>query len=151
MSHFHAKLQLRNFLLWHPELEDDSKQIAIESETDFLEIVEDSLDRIAIMEARMDRLHKRFELWEERKEREKKQLLELMQITGSETARSDSGTVSIGYAPESVLLDGKDFPPRFMRSIPNKDEIKQYLKEGGKLQGAVLSNNRQPYLKIRTK
>ncbi len=152
-SNYHAKLQLRNFLLWHPELEldEEAKEIAIESETQFLEIVEESLDRIATMEARIERLELRGELWKERIEREKKQLLEILLVTGHKRAQADIGTVSIGYSPEKVILDKTEYSEEFMRHTPDKEAIKRYLLDGGKLEGARLSDNRQPFLITRTK
>ncbi len=152
-SNYHAKLQLRNFLLWHPELEADeeAKTIAIESETQFLEIVEECLDRIATIEARIGRLELRGALWEERLEREKRQLLEILQITGHKRVQADTGTVSIGYSPEKVILDKTEYPEEFMRHTPDKEAIKKHLIAGGKLEGAVLSDNRQPFLITRTK
>ncbi len=153
VNNYHAKLQLRNFLLWHPELEADeeAKTISIESETQFSEIVEESLVRIAAIEGAITRLEQRAVLWDERLEREKKQLLEILLITGHKKVLADAGTASIGYTPEKVILDKTEYPDEFMRHSPDKDAIKRHLQNGGKLDGAVLSDNRQPFLMTRTK
>ncbi len=150
-NNFHAKLQLRNFLLWHPELDEEAKTISLESETQFLEIVEESLDRIATIEASMEALEKRHETWRKRLEREKRQLLEILQITGQKKVQAARGTASIGYSPEKVMLDKTEYSEEFMRRSPDREAIKKYLLDGGELEGAVLSDNRQPFLITRTK
>ncbi len=152
-SNYHAKLQLRNFLLWHPELEldEEAKTIAIESETQFLEIVEESLDHIATMEARIERLDLRKKLWLHRLDKERKQLLEILEITGHKKAQADGGTVWIGYGPSRLILDREEYPEAFMERVPDKKAIRQHLLDGGKLDGAVISDNREPYLIIKDK
>ncbi len=153
VNNFQAKLQLRNFLLWHPELEADeeAKTISIESETQFLEVVEESLDRIGTLEAWIEGLEKRGDTVKKRLEREKKQLLEILLITGHRGTQSARGTASIGYAPKKVILDKTSYPEEFMRHTPNKEAIKRHLLDGGELEGAVLSDNREPFLITRTK
>ena len=70
-------------------------------------------------------------------------IFRLMQASGINRHRTTEGNLSVGNAPEKVIItDESAIPDEFMRTTkePNKTAIKDALKAGNDVSGATMSN-----------
>lgn len=156
------KQQITALLLQYPELADDEvlRTDMVEAETDafeFLHMVElkrqitvadagAAASLIAQWDERLGRL--------ERREKAIRELmLKIMQTASLSKVNLSIATLSIANGQAHVVITDETAIPDILCRIkrePDKARIKQMLKDGAEVRGAVLSNA-SPHLTIRTK
>lgn len=157
MKNYHFKAgevdqQIKKLMLHFPDMaaDDELKIDMIEGQTDFLEI----MDKI-IMQARLlehmagasgmhaSQILERKKRLERRADFNRQLAQQLMETTGMQSIDLPSGKVSVVKSPDKVIItDESDIPEEFLRvkKEPNKAAIKDALKKGEEVTGAMLSN-----------
>jgi hypothetical protein len=149
---FELKQQIANLLLVFPELADDedARLMSMESETDLKEVLTVVLDdimeakamqvaideRIKDLKARGDRFYQREQGW-------RKLAHDLMNAASLRKLQLPTATLSVRNGQPSVtIIDQAFLPENFWRvkREPNISAIKDALKSGTEVPGAVLNN-----------
>lgn len=146
------RLQIHNLELQHPEVfgDEELKAISIESETDAFEYLRTLARMIGEREAHaagtsgyIQMLQARKKRLEDGAEGLREMALTIMQAAGIDKAQLPEATVSVGKAPAKVIITDVDMVPDIFckhTRTPDKDRIKNQLKDGYPVAGAVLSN-----------
>lgn len=156
------KQQIATLLLQYPELEDDEVLRAdmIEGETnlhEFLRTIEkrrrNTDGQLRALDYEVGELKARTERFERRKEAMKELMFRLLQAGNLRKVELPEATLSIANGQAHVVITDEAMIPDILCRIkrePDKTRIKQMLKEGTEVRGAVLSNA-SPHLTIRTR
>jgi hypothetical protein len=147
------KAQIALLLHQYPELmnDEEARVISLESETEVGESADQILNRIQEIEAMvtglgawMDELKGRMSSFRRRIEGYRKVLMTYMEIAEVKRLERPLGTLTIGpKAPHVIITDEKVIPQdlwRYPDPEPNKILIREMLKNGDAVPGAVLSN-----------
>ena len=150
---FELKQQIQNLLLVFPELVDDedARLMTMESETDLKEVLTIVLDdimeakamqvaideRIKDLKTRGDRFYQREQGW-------RKLAFDLMGAASLRKMQLPTATLSVRNGQPSVTIIDQAFLPENMWRVkkePNLSLIKETLKGGKEVPGAVLNNS----------
>lgn len=135
-----------------PSLDEDEDLLkdTLEGETNFNEIMEKLVTQVREQDmlaeavaARMTSLSERKTRYGTRERFYRALILRLMQAAGLTKHRTTEGNISVGNAPDKVIItDEAAILAEFTRTTvePNKTAIKEALKSGIEVSGATLSN-----------
>jgi len=132
--------------------DEDAALTVVEGETSLLEVVDEALERIAVIAgyqegiaAAVERMKGRSSRLEAQAERIKGALLMAMDTVGMKKLERPTATLSIAKAPDKAIITSEaDLPSSFLVEktmvLPDRKAILTALKEGIELPGATLSN-----------
>lgn len=135
-----------------PDLADDEELLkdTLEGETNFNEVMEKLVTQVREQDMMATAVAARINALRDRQTRHTMRMnfyrtliFRLMQASGINRHRTTEGNLSVGNAPEKVIItDESAIPDEFMRTTkePNKTAIKDALKAGNDVSGATMSN-----------
>lgn len=154
--------QIAALRLGYPELEDDDDawQISIESETDAPEMLarierrrQEAATSAGALITYIAELESRLRRYERREQAMRDLAYRILQLANLRKVELPEATFSIvAGQPKVLILDEKAIPDalcRFTRT-PDKTKVREWLKSGTEVPGAVLSNA-EPHIMIRTR
>ncbi len=157
-----VRMEIERFLAANPILQDDDMLRAdmLEGSTnlheatrEMLRYIQERQAMVAGIELWRDTLKQRLDRFELGIEGGRRVLFSLMQAAGLRSLQLPEATLSIGAGPPKVIItDEAKVPDAMCRIVrePNKTKIKQAIKDGEAVPGALLSNG-EDRLTIKTK
>jgi len=134
------------------DTDEDAAMTVVEGETSFLEVVDEALERMAVIDAHQEaidaavaRMKGRKERLDAQAERIKGSLMMAMDTVGMKKLERPIATLSLAKSPDKVVITNEaDLPSTFLVEkttvYPDKKAILAALKEGAAIPGAELSN-----------
>lgn len=134
------------------DADEDAAMTVVEGETSFIEVVDEALERMAVIDAHQEaidaavaRMKGRKERLDAQAERIKGSLLMALDTVGMKKLERPLATLSLAKSPDKAIVTNEaDLPSSFLVEkttvTPDKKAILAALKEGVAIPGAELSN-----------
>ena len=158
-----VKAQIATLLVIHPELAEDEESLALslDSETDAMTLLNQIVARLqqtksttAGLSMWLSDLRSRIDMLDRREEALRKLMFQIMETAGIDKLELPLANISVAKGPRKVIVTDKDaLPKAFLRyppPEPDKTAIREFLKDGGSVNGAYLSNG-EDYIRIKVK
>lgn len=134
------------------DADEDAAMTVVEGETSFIEVVDEALERMAVIDAHQEaidaalaRMKGRKERLDAQAERIKGSLMMALDTVGMKKLERPTATLSLARSPDKAIVTSEaDLPSSFLVEkttvSPDRKAILAALKEGAAIPGAELSN-----------